>query len=69
MVPLLALAFVGLKLAGVQHLLEPFLLQQLAGDSREAGARIVQYVDNVKVGSLSILGLVALLASLFFLLE
>ena len=69
LVPLLALVFVGVKLAGVQHLLEPFLVQQLAGNSREAGTLIIQYVDNVKVGSLSVVGLVALLASLFFLLE
>jgi membrane protein len=69
LVPLFALAFVGLKLAGVQHLLEPFLLKQLAGDSRETGTRIIQYVDNAKVGSLSAFSLVALLASLFFLLE
>lgn len=69
LVPLLALVFVGLKLAGIQSLLKPFLLQQLAGDSREIGLNLLQYVDNAKVGSLSVFGLVALLASLFFLLE
>ena len=69
LVPLLALVFVGLKLAGVQHLLEPFLLQQLAGDSRETGTRIIQYIDNVQVGSLGVFGLIALLVSLFSLLE
>jgi membrane protein len=69
LVPLLALVFVGLKLAGIQHLLGPFLLEQLAGNSQEIGTRILQYVDNVKVGSLSIFGLVALFVSLFSLLE
>ena len=69
LVPLLALVFVVLKLAGIQHLLGPFLLEQLAGNSQELGNRIFQFVDNVKVGSLSTFGLVALLLSLFSLLE
>jgi len=68
-VPLLALVFVGLKLAGIQDLLGPFLLNQLAGDYQDAGTRILEYVDNVRVGSLGFFGLAALLASLFFLLE
>jgi len=69
LVPLLALAFVVLKLAGVQTLLEPFIMRQLAGDSQETAARVLYYVSNVKVKALGILGLLALLASLFFLLE
>jgi membrane protein len=68
-VPLLALVFVGLKLAGIQNLLGPFLLNQLAGDYRDAGTRILEYVDHVQVGSLGFFGLAALLTSLFFLLE
>ena len=69
LVPFLALIFVGLKLAGIQNLFGPFLLNQLAGDYQNAGTRILEYVDNVRVGSLGFFGLAALLASLFFLLE
>lgn len=68
-VPLLALLLVGLKLVGIQHMLGPFLVQQLAGDSQDSGARILQYLDSAKVGSLGIFGVVTLLASFFFLLE
>ena len=69
LVPFLALVFVGLKLAGIQHLLGPFLMQQLAGDSREAGTRILQFIDNTQVGSLGLFGFMALVISLFSLLE
>lgn len=69
LVPLLALLFVGLRLAGIQRLLEPFLLQQLVGDSQEAGTRMLQFLNNVKLGSLSVFGLAALFLSIFMLLE
>lgn len=69
LVPLLALVFVGLKLAGIQNLLEPFLLRQLAGDSQESVAGILNYISSVQVGALGFGGMTALLVSLFFLLE
>lgn len=69
LVPLLALAFVILKLAGLQELLAPFVLQQLTGNSQETASRMLHYIENVKVGGLGIFGILALLASLFFLLE
>jgi membrane protein len=69
LIPLLALVLVGLKLAGIQQVLGPLVLQQLAGNSQETGARILAYVDNAQVGSLGVFGLFVLLVSLFFLLE
>ncbi len=69
LVPSLALIFVVLRLAGVQNLLAPFLLEQLTGNSQDAAARILEYINNVKIGSLSFYGLFALFISLFLLLE
>lgn len=69
LVPLLALIFVVLRQVGVQHLLEPFLLEQLAGSSSETGARLVAYVGKVKVHSLGVFGVAGILITLFMLLE
>ncbi len=69
LVPLLALIFVGLRLFGVQHMLEPFLLEQLAGGSHESGARLLAYVEKAKVHSLGVFGVAGILIALFMLLD
>ncbi len=60
LVPLLALAFALLKGLGIQRRLEPLLLQHLAVGNQEVVARILDYVDRTRVGSLGAVGLVAL---------
>lgn len=69
LVPLLALVFVGLKLAGIQNLLGPYLVQQLAGSSPELGVRLVDYVNRLEVGSLGLFGVAGLFLMLVMLLE
>ena len=69
LVPLLALVFVGLKLAGIQNLLGPYLVAQLAGSSPELGLRLIDYVNRLEVGSLGLFGMVGLLLMLVMLLE
>ncbi len=69
LIPLMAVIFVGLKVAGIHNMLAPYLLKQLAGNSHDVGAKILEYINNVKVGSLSIFGVATLLVSLFSLLE
>lgn len=69
LVPLLALLFVGLRLIGVQHLLEPFLLEQLAGGSPETGAWLLAYVEKAKVQSLGVFGVTGILIALFMQLD
>lgn len=69
LVPLLALVFVGLKLGGIQNLLGPYLVEQLAGSSPELGFRLIDYVNRLEVGSLGLFGVAGLLLMLFMLLE
>lgn len=69
LVPLLALVFVGLKLAGIQSLLGPFLMQQLTGSVSGAGSKVLTYISTVKVRSLGFWGLGGILLTLFMLLE
>lgn len=56
LVPLLALLFIGLRAAGIHHLVAPFLVQQLAGDSQELTTRVLTYIQAVKLTSLGTVG-------------
>ena len=67
MIPFLAIAFSVLKGLGVQNSLEP-LLVNLAGDSEETVARIIQYVNNTNVKSLGAIGLLTLVMTVVSLL-
>lgn len=69
LVPLLALIFVVLRQVGVQHVLEPFLLEQLAGGTHESGARLLAYVERAKVHSLGAFGVAGILIAFFMLLD
>lgn len=68
LVPFLAIAFSLLKGFGVQNTLEP-LLRQVAGDSGDTVARIIEYVNNTNVKSLGTIGLLALILTVISLLS
>ncbi|MGA9852537.1 MAG: YhjD/YihY/BrkB family envelope integrity protein [Gammaproteobacteria bacterium] len=71
-VPLLVFVFAVLKAFGVQENLEPMLLDFLAplGEKgEEISGRILNFVDNVKVGVLGIIGLLVLLYAVISLVQ
>ena len=62
-VPVLAVCFALLKGFGVHHELQPLLLQflePLGEKGGELGMRIIDFVENIKVGSLGTIGLALL---------
>ena len=72
-VPLLAVSFSVLKGFGVQNQLEPFLGQLLSGlgsaQAQEITEKIVDFVDNIKVGVLGAIGLAFLIYSVVSLMQ
>jgi membrane protein len=64
LIPLLALLFAILKGLGIQRLLAGHLLDQLAPGSKEFAAQIFQYIENTRVTSLGVFGVVVLLLAL-----
>lgn len=68
-VPLLALMFSLLKGLGVQNVLEPFLIKNLAIGSQEAVAEIFRYIENTQFGRLGVIGLVVLVLTVLTLLS
>ena len=73
LVPLIAISFSVLAGFGVQHELEPLLIDALeplgAEKSAEVTERIIQFVDNVSVGVLGGVGLVFLLYTVVTLMQ
>lgn len=69
LVPVLALVFVMLQTVGVQELVEPFILQQLTGNSSVIAARVHEYVGNTRVAGLGSFSTLLLIFTLLFLLE
>ncbi len=72
LVPLLAVSFSVLKGFGAHNELEPLLLNALAplGEpGHEISARIIEFVDNMKVGVLGSVGLVVLLYTVVSLIQ
>lgn len=69
LVPVLALIFVILQTVGVQDLLEPFILQQLTGNSSVIATKVHEYVRNTRVAGLGSFSSLLLVFSLLFLLE
>lgn len=64
MVPLLAICFSVLKGFGIHNQLEPFLLdflQPLGPQGHDVALKIVEFVDNIKVGVLGAVGVVLLI--------
>ncbi|MBW2476695.1 MAG: YihY family inner membrane protein [Deltaproteobacteria bacterium] len=68
-VPLLALMFSVLKGFGVQNVLEPLLLQQLAVGSSDAVNKLIEYINNTNVARLGIFGLIFLIIAVLTLLS
>lgn len=68
LVPFLALTFSVLKGFGVQHRVEPLIMEQLSGGSQEVATRIIDYINNTNMGSLGAFGLLALVATVITLL-
>ncbi|MBI4643684.1 MAG: YihY/virulence factor BrkB family protein [Deltaproteobacteria bacterium] len=64
LIPLLALLFALLKGLGIQRLLAGHLLERLAPGSKEFAAQIFQYIENTRVTSLGVFGVVVLLLAL-----
>ncbi|MFP4313113.1 MAG: YihY/virulence factor BrkB family protein [Alphaproteobacteria bacterium] len=73
LVPLLAISFSVLKGFGVHNEIEPFLSGMLAGlgpeKSEEVTQKVIEFVDNVKVGVLGFLGLALLLYAVIALMQ
>ncbi len=68
LVPFFALAFAVLKGLGVHNFLEPIILGGLAVGSHDIASRIIQYINNTKMGSVGAVGLVALIVTVVTLL-
>lgn len=64
MIPLLALLFAILKGLGIQRLLAAHLMDRLAPGSQEFAVQIFQYIEDTRVASLGVFGVVVLLAAL-----
>ncbi|MFZ5451864.1 MAG: YihY/virulence factor BrkB family protein [Thermodesulfobacteriota bacterium] len=64
LIPLLALLFAILKGLGIQRLLGHHLLERLAPGSQEFATQIFQYIENTRVTSLGVFGVVVLLLAL-----
>ncbi len=72
LVPLLAVSFSVLKGFGVHNEIEPLLLNALAPlgeQGHEISARIIEFVDKMKVGVLGSVGLVVLLYTVISLIQ
>jgi membrane protein len=63
LVPMLAFMFAFLKGLGVQNMLEPWLIAKLSVGSEDTVRLIIDYVNNIKVGTLGVIGLGSLLFS------
>lgn len=68
-VPLLALMFSLLKGLGVQNVLEPFLINNLAIGSQEVVGEIFRYIENTQFGRLGAIGLIVLVLTVLALLS
>ena len=69
LVPMLALVFAILKGFGVQNVLEPLLLEQLAVGGDQAVSKIIVYINNTNVTRLGSFGLVFLIITVLALLS
>jgi membrane protein len=72
LVPLLAVVFSVLKAFGVQHRIEPFLVQAFAplgSQGEEIARQLIEFVNNLRVGVLGALGLAGLFYTVFSLMS
>jgi membrane protein len=68
-VPFLAIVFAILKALDVHTTLAPLLLSNLTAGSQEVVASILRYIDNTRVASLGVVGLVTLFLSVMATLD
>ncbi len=68
-IPLLALMFAVLKGFGVQNVLEPLILENLALGAEEVVSQLINYIDNTNVRRLGFVGLAVLLMTVLTLLS
>lgn len=68
-VPFLAILFSILKALDVHTTLVPMLLSNIAAGSQEIVARILRYINNTRVGSLGVIGLITLFMSVMATLD
>jgi membrane protein len=68
-VPFLAIVFSVLKALDVHTTMAPLLLSNLAAGSQETAVRILRYINNTRVGSLGVIGLVTLFMSIMATLD
>src|SRR5450631_1970020 len=68
-VPFLAIVFAILKALDVHTTLAPMFLSNFAAGSQEIVASILRYIDNTRVGSLGVIGLVTLFLSVLATLD
>jgi membrane protein len=72
LVPFLAVVLSVLKAFGVQHQIEPFLVQAFAplgAQGEEIARRLIEFVNNLRVGVLGALGLAGLFYTVFSLMS
>ena len=73
MVPLLAISFSVLKGFGVHNRIKPFMLSLLEGlgpdKSEEVAQKVIEFVDNVNVGVLGVIGLAFLFYAVIALMQ
>lgn len=65
LVPLLAFMFAFLKGLGVQNKIEPWLIEQISAGSEDTLRQIIQFINNVKVGTLGIISLGVMIFTTF----
>lgn len=68
-VPFLAILFAILKVLNVHKVLAPIVLSNVAAGSQEVIGRILDYINNTNVGSLGVIGFMALLLSVMATLD
>lgn len=68
-VPFLAILFAILKVLDVHTSLTPVILSNVAAGSHEVVVRIMRYISNTRVGSLGVIGVVALFVSVMATLD
>src|SRR5687768_13588499 len=69
LVPMLAFAFAFLKGLGVPTKIEPWLIGQLAAGSEDTVRRIIEFINNVKVGTLGVISLCVMVVTTFLQLD
>lgn len=65
LVPMLAFALAFLKGLGVPTKIEPWLIGQLAAGSEDTVRRIIEFINNVKVGTLGVISLCVMVITTF----